>query len=246
MKQRIYWIDNLRAIAMLSMIVYHTVWDLVWLYGMEWQWYHGIFAKIWQQSICWTFILLSGFCWSFSKNHLKQGLLVSAGGLTVTAVTLFFSYQSRIIFGVLSLIGVSALLLIPLKKLFERIPPWYGFFIMMLCMSVTYGINEGYLGIFGWRLFELPECLYANLLTTFLGFPPRTFFSADYFPILPWTFLYFSGYFLCRLWKEEKIPGADCLDRRVPFLTAFGKKSFLVYLLHQPIIYFFLQLIFCG
>ena len=95
MKQRQYWIDNIRAIAMISMIIFHAVWDLVYLYGMDWAWYRSDMAFVWQQSICWTFILLSGFCWSFSRNPLKQGLMVSAGGLIVTAVTLLFSYDSR-------------------------------------------------------------------------------------------------------------------------------------------------------
>ena len=80
MKIRYFWIDNIRAIAMISMMIFHAVWDLVYLYGMDWEWYRSDMAFVWQQSICWTFILLSGFCWSFSKNPLKQGLIVSAGG----------------------------------------------------------------------------------------------------------------------------------------------------------------------
>lgn len=244
MKQRIYWIDNIRAIAMLSMIAYHAAWDLVYLYGMDWSWYRSDFAFLWQQSICWTFILLSGFCWSFSKNPLKQGLIVSVGGLIVTAVTLVLSYESRIIFGVLTLIGASALLMIPLKKWFEKIPALAGFIIMFLVFTVTYGINDGYLGVFGLELVELPWDLYANLLTTFLGFPEIGFFSTDYFSLLPWAFLYFSGYFLYRLWKKKKIPGAECLNRRIPVLTALGKKSLIVYMLHQPLIYGILMVIF--
>ena len=132
MKQRHFWIDNIRAIAMISMIVFHAVWDLVYLYGMNWDWYRSDMAFLWQQSICWTFILLSGFCWSFSRNPLKQGLIVTAGGLIVTAVTLIFSYDSRVVFGVLNLIGASILLLIPLKKYFDKIPAMSGFVLTFL------------------------------------------------------------------------------------------------------------------
>ena len=35
MKKRYFWIDNIRAIAMISMIIFHAVWDLVYLYGMD-------------------------------------------------------------------------------------------------------------------------------------------------------------------------------------------------------------------
>ena len=244
MKKRYFWIDNIRAIAMISMIIFHAVWDLVYLYGMDWEWYRSDMAFVWQQSICWTFILLSGFCWSFSKNPLKQGLIVSAGGLIVTVVTLIFSYDSRVIFGVLNLIGASALLMIPLKKWFEKMPAVAGFFAMFLLFGFTYGINDRHLGFFGLELIELPWDLYKNLFTTFLGFPEIWFYSSDYFSLLPWTFLYFAGYFLYRMWKEEKIPGANCLDRKIPVLTWLGKHSLIIYMLHQPVIFGILEVVF--
>lgn len=244
MKQRYYWIDNIRAIAMLSMIAYHAVWDLVYLYGIDWEWYRSDFAFLWQQSICWTFILLSGFCWSFSRNPLKQGLIVSAGGIIVTAVTLVFSYNSRVIFGVLNLIGASALLMIPLKKQFDKLPSTVGFAVMFLLFGFTYGVNDRYLGFFGIEIIELSWDLYVNLFTTFLGFPEISFYSADYFSLLPWAFLYFAGYFLCRMWKDKKIPDVKCIDKKLPILTALGKKSLIIYMLHQPIIYGILEIIF--
>lgn len=244
MKERIYWIDNIRAIAMISMVLYHTVWDLVYMYGMNWQWYRSDLAFMWQQSICWTFILLSGFCWNFSKNPLKQGMIVSGAGIIVTVITMVFSYESRIVFGVLTLIGASALLLIPLQKTFEKMPAWTGFVMMFFMFACTYLINDGYLGIFRLELAELPQSLYANFFSTFLGFTEWGFFSADYFSLMPWAFLYFAGYFLYRLWREKKIPGAMCMNRKMPVLTSLGKKSLLVYMLHQPLIYMILFLIF--
>lgn len=38
---------------MLSMILYHTVWDLVNLFHVSLPWYHSQSAFLWQQSICW-------------------------------------------------------------------------------------------------------------------------------------------------------------------------------------------------
>lgn len=244
MKQRYFWIDNIRAIAMISMIVYHAVWDLVYLYGMDWNWYRSDLAHLWQQSICWTFILLSGFCWSFSKNPMKQGIIVSGGGLIVTIVTLIFSYNSRVIFGVLNLIGASALILIPLKKYFEKLPPMAGFALMFLLFGVTYGINDRHLGFFSLELLEVPLGIYKNLFTAFLGFPAFSFYSSDYFSLFPWIFLYFAGYFLYQMWKEKRISLANCLNKKLPILTCFGKHSLIVYMLHQPIICGILELTF--
>lgn len=246
MKRRYFWIDNIRAIAMISMIIYHAVWDLVYLYDMDWNWYRSDLAHLWQQSICWTFILISGFCWSFSKNPLKQGMIVSGGGLLVTFVTLIFSYDSRVIFGVLNLIGTSALLMILLKKYFEKLPSLAGVLLMFFLFGLTYGINDRYLGFFGLELLEVPMGAYKNLFTAFVGFPALSFYSSDYFSLFPWVFLYFSGYFLYRLWKEEKIPGAICLNKRLPVLTWLGKHSLLIYMLHQPMIYGMLELTFCS
>ena len=244
MKQRYFWIDNIRAIAMISMIIFHAVWDLVYLYGMDWAWYHGKLSFVWQQSICWTFILLSGFCWSFSKNPWKQGVIVSVGGLIVTAVTLIFSYESRVIFGVLNLIGASALLLILFKKYFEKIPAILGFIVMFLLFGFTYGINYRQLGIFGLKLLEVPWDFYQNLFTAFLGFPQIEFYSSDYFSILPWTFLYFAGYFLFKMWKCGQIPDAKCLNRKVPVITWMGRHSLVIYMLHQPLIFGALKILF--
>ena len=64
--------------------------------------------------------------------------MVSGGGFIVTIVTLLFSYDSRVIFGVLNLIGACALLLIPLKKYFEKIPALTGCILMLIfCVGVN-------------------------------------------------------------------------------------------------------------
>lgn len=39
--KRYYTLDGIRGIAILNMILYHMVWDLVHLFGMKWTWYHS-------------------------------------------------------------------------------------------------------------------------------------------------------------------------------------------------------------
>lgn len=55
-------LDELRGLDLLSMMLYHGCWDLVNLFGIQADWYYGLPGHLWQQSICWVFILLSGFC----------------------------------------------------------------------------------------------------------------------------------------------------------------------------------------
>ena len=81
-------LDILRGITLISMIVYHTIWDMVYIFDVDWLWFESPAAYVWQQSICWCFILLSGFCWSLGKHKLKRGLTVFIAGALVSIVTL--------------------------------------------------------------------------------------------------------------------------------------------------------------
>nr|WP_326186133.1 heparan-alpha-glucosaminide N-acetyltransferase [uncultured Oscillibacter sp.] len=214
-------LDTLRGVTILSMIAYHACWDLVYLFGADWPWYHGTLAYIWQQSICWTFILLSGYCWPLGRRHLRRGLLAFGGGALVSAVTLLVMPEDGIFFGVLSLLGTAALVTIPLDPLLRRIPARAGLAGSFLLFLLLRDVNSGYLGFEGAHLLALPEGLYRNLFTACLGFPPAGFHSTDYFSLFPWIFLFLTGYFLYRL-------------RRV---SAMGRHSLVIYLLHQPLVY---------
>ncbi|MCM1569917.1 MAG: DUF1624 domain-containing protein [Roseburia sp.] len=247
MKKRYGYLDVLRGITLISMIVFHTVWDMVYIAGFRWKWFYGTGAYIWQQSICWTFILLSGFCYCMGKRSLKRGLQVFGAGMLVSAVTLLILPEQRIVFGVLTLLGSCMLIMIPLQKALEHIPTKAGLAGSLLFFFLSRDINLGYLGFEGFRLFRLPDILYrGGYLMTYLGFMKKGFFSTDYFSLLPWFFLFVGGYFLYRLASEK-----DLLDRwngkygelsgilpgLMKPLAFLGRHSLLIYLLHQPCIY---------
>ena len=89
---RLQTLDLLRGLTLISMIIYHGMWDFLYLSesGASMTalrtWYEGG-GHLWQQSICRTFILLSGFCVPFSRHIFRRGLQISAGGAAVSAVT---------------------------------------------------------------------------------------------------------------------------------------------------------------
>ena len=223
-------LDTLRGFSLVSMILFHACWDLVYLFGYDWPWYKGTPGYLWQQSICWTFILLSGYCFHLGRHRLRRGLM-SLGGGALVSVAAWFS-GNPIHCGVLTLLGAAALLTIPLDSLLRRLPARVGLAGSFVLFFLTRDINRGYLGFEGARLLELPAELYRNLCTAYLGFPGPDFSSADYFSLLPWVFLFWTGYFLYRLRPEE--PRREV---RLPLLTLLGRHSLLVYLLHQPMIY---------
>lgn len=119
-------LDELRGLDLVSMMLYHGCWDLVNLFGIQADWYYGLPGHLWQQSICWVFILLSGFCVQLGHHTLRRGAQVFGAGALVTAVTLLFMPEDRVVFGVLTLLGSAMLLTGLLEKPLRRIPPAAG------------------------------------------------------------------------------------------------------------------------
>ena len=129
--RRLETLDLLRGITIVSMILYHGMWDFIYfsqtgsaMTGLR-TWYEGMGGHLWQQSICRSFILLSGFCVPFSRHIFRRGLQVSGGGLVVSAVTLLFMYEDRVVFGVLTFLG-AAMLLAGLIRTVEPGGRFYG------------------------------------------------------------------------------------------------------------------------
>lgn len=52
-------LDELRGLDLVSMMLYHACWDMMFLFGIWMDWYAGMPGRLWQQTICWVFILLS-------------------------------------------------------------------------------------------------------------------------------------------------------------------------------------------
>ena len=159
--------------------------------------------------------------------------LIHISGALVTAVTLLFLPEDVVWFGVLTLLGSSMLLTAALDPLLRRVPPAVGVAVSALLFWGTYPTMNGFWNLPGGRL-ALPQALYASWPTAYLGFMPKSFFSTDYFPLLPWLFLFWAGYFLHHLVGRGRLAP---LRRSVcPPLGWMGRHSLVLYLLHQPVI----------
>ena len=228
-------LDTVRGLCILSMVAYHGMYDLVDIFGLPSAWYPGLPGYIWQQSICWTFILLSGMCWQLSRPHVKRGLLLVGYGASISLITRLLMTRQRLLYGVLNLLGLSALLLIPLDKLFRKVPAWAGLGGALLLFALTKNVSRGSLGFEGLVLCPLPEWLYATDLFAVAGFPSPTYWSTDYFPLLPWFFLFCAGYFLWGLLSQSEW-AKDRLASGVRPLSFLGRHSLIIYLAHQPVL----------
>ena len=121
----------------------------------------------------------------------------------------------------------------------DRVPPRLGLAGAFGLFLLVRNINDGFLGFAGVPILMLPRSWYANLFTAGLGFPGPGFVSSDYFSLLPWLLLFWTGYFLYRLRPAEPL----LPDIRLPGFSAMGRHSLLIYLLHQPVLYALLVLL---
>ena len=227
-------LDELRGLDLVSMMLYHACWDMMFLFGIWMDWYIGWPGRLWQQSICWVFILLSGFCVPLGHRTLKRCAQVFAAGALVTVVPVLLIPEDVVLFGVLTLLGSAMGITALLEKALRKIPPAVGAVVSVALFGLTYHAQLGYLGFGdGWVL--LPRFLYQNLFTAYLGFYPEGFFSTDYFPLVPWLFLFWVGFFLHHLVGRERM---EPLRRSIcQTLGWLGRHSLVVYLLHQPVLY---------
>ncbi len=135
------------------------------------------------------------------------------------------------------------LLMIPLEKLLEKCPAPAGFLLCMLLFFLTRPAGRGYLGLGEYQLFDLPASWYNGFFSAYLGFPPETFFSTDYFPIFPWIFLFLSGFFLHKILASRNLmPRLKTGNQKS--LIWLGQHSLLLYAIHQPVLYLILSLVF--
>lgn len=241
-RERYAVVDMLRGLALVNMVAYHAVWDLVYLYGVSWQWFLGTPGALWQQAICCTFIFVSGFSQPWSRQPIYRGAVVFLWGLAVTVVTLVVMPQAVIIFGVLTCIGTCMLLFGLAAPLFRHLTRHAGvvFIGSMLCFLGTRSLVGGSIGFGPWQ-WTLPKSLQSGWLSTFLGWPMSGFFSADYFPLLPWLFLFAAGWALHQLMAQKNVLHV-LAPRTIPPLEWCGRYTLWIYLAHQPVITLLLRM----
>lgn len=240
---RLQRIDEIRGFTLISMIIYHFMWDLRYIADFNISWYGGTASNIWQKSICITFIFISGFCFSFGKKRLKRSLIIFMCGALISAVTFILMPENRVVFGVLTFLGSAGFITIIVDKLNKIIVSKINestFNLTMLIGTLLlfisfFNVNFGY--IFFPKKTLLPKYLYDGYFMTFIGFPDPSFFSTDYFAILPWIFLYLSGYFMQKTIGNKQDVVKYLLNDRFKFISYLGRNSLIIYMVHQPVLY---------
>jgi len=142
-----------------------------------------------------------------------------------------------VVHSVLHLLGCAALLTCLLHPALEKLPPLAGVTGSAVLFALLNQLPQGWLGFEGTHLAALPAAWYKPNLF-WLGLPDLTVFSSsDYFPLLPWVFLYWVGYFFARWFRARCTAQPGLPPKALRPLCAVGSRTLLIYMLHQPVIY---------
>lgn len=227
---RIQSIDALRGLCVLLMCCHHFLFDLVAFLGAPWWLFtnpvldalHYVFAS--------CFVLLSGVSSRFSRSNVRRGGKVLALALALTLVTwagdrlgeriLGQSPGVLIQFGVLHMLGFCMLFYGLTRKLWDALPERLAPVLYLIAAAATFFLANGVRGVEQSWLFPI-------------GLVREDFYSADFFPIFPWLFMFLLGTWLGRRIREGKLP-EGFYRWSIPFFPAVGRHALLIYLLHQP------------
>lgn len=242
-KDRIHLIDTIRGVIIIGVVAYHTLFDLYSMYGIHVDGFlFHPFINFIRDFGAGMLIFISGISCHLSHSNLKRGIQCLVVALGFTLFTYFVMPDNLIFFGILHLLSVCMLVYTLLRKFIDKIPGFVAPILFVVFLFI-FGLPSGYLGFFGNHMIELPN-FNGNVVLYCLGFPWNSnLMSADYFPVLPWILLFLCGCILGKYFKEGRIPKFFYKDICPP-ITFIGTKTIFIYVLHQPVVYGILYLIF--
>jgi len=226
-RRRIEIIDALRGLSVVLMVIHHLLYN-IWQFlgGPSWLFTNPVF-DILHYIFAGLFILLSGVSSRFSHDNIKRGAIVAVFAVIITYVTVRV-INMPIWFGILHLLGFSMLFYGLTQKLWNIIPKFIApvLYIAGIVFSVIVLNNYALTSDIVW----IRDGLWI------LGWRQTGYSSRDYFPILPWIFVFLLGTSAGWYIRERKLPPRFYSIKPL-FFPAVGRKALLIYLLHQPVLY---------
>ncbi len=231
-RERIWELDFLRGFCILCVVIVHFIFDIGYFGGQSLE-LPALYTFI-QENGGVIFIVLSGICVTLGSKSARRGLIVFACGMLITAVTvgmwrLGMAGRSILIqFGILHLLGISMLA----YPLYRRLP-----------LAVTAVLGAAIVVCGYWMLTLQVD---SPWLFPF-GLKAAGFSSSDYFPLLPHMGWFMLGTVLGRTVyrrKQTLLPRVRSHAAPIRFFCFCGRQSLWIYLLHQPVCYGIVSLLF--
>ena len=244
--KRIYLMDELRGFAVFCMVFYHGFYTMANLFSMPLGAFLFRFFMPAEPWFAGLFICIAGISSDLSHSNLIRGAKLLSVALVVTGATALVTPQELIVFGILHFLSVCMIGFGFFQFLYRKAAhtlgknPDLSFRVLPLVLCallylLTMHLQEGYIGLPFLFQVPVPEAFYSNVFTAALGFPYRGFASSDYFPLLPWCFVFIGGTVLGRVARAGRFP-RFMYKSRIPFFSFLGRHALLIYIAHQPVI----------
>ncbi len=236
-RPRIHTLDELKGFAILCMVFFHAFFTIG--YFFHWKWGMSLFWFFMpaEPYFAGLFIVLSGIACNLSHSNLERGVKLALIALLISLVTFFtVGPDDMIKFGILHMLASGMLLYGLSNKYLKLIPSWLGILLCTLLFVFTLNFVNGTVGFPFLFTLDVPKEWYSTDFLFMLGLPKKGFTSGDYFPLIPWLFLFFAGTYLGRIAVKRKFP-KWMFKKRIPPFAFMGRHSLLIYLAHQPILF---------
>ena len=213
--RRIWEVDLLRAIAIILMATFHTVFDLNEFVGIDIDYLSGFWY--WEGKVsALTFIFLAGLSSGFSKNPAKRGLKVLEFAMIITLATYLFYREQYIRFGILHFLGTSMILFPLLKKMNN---------ILLFISAIVIALGA----------IPINNTLVDTGLLIPFGIMYRGFTTLDYYPLSPYLSMFILGILAYKIYYYKK-QSLFKFSYENDYISMISKNSLAIYLIHQPII----------
>lgn len=174
---------------------------------------------------------------NYIKKQLQRVVIIGIFALTLSYLTYLTHGEKYIKFGILHFASIAILLMMWLVN--------YNSIVFIILVIICL------LQVFKKHLIELSAKIMHPFLIFVTGIYNPKYYSLDYFPLIPWLIFICFGILIGNyLYKNyiRQFSISDTINNFIsnknniisPFVLLLGKYSFLVYLLHIPILYFIL------
>lgn len=217
------------------MIGFHLSYDLKFIAGVTLVWFAPPLQDVWRASISWSFLFIAGWMCSLSHDNLKRSLKYAIVALAIYVVTSLAGVDDPISFGIIYCVAFSTFVAWVLTKVHLTPKGPVAAVVLLVCFVLTLNVPHHVLGIGGISV-TLPSFLYETPWLSWLGLPGGGFVSGDYYPPIPFTFMYLCGMAIGTWVTEEGRYPDWAYSACVRPLNFLGRHALAVYILHQPIL----------
>ncbi|MBO6674253.1 MAG: DUF1624 domain-containing protein [Rhizobiales bacterium] len=225
-------LDQARGLALVAMIIYHGLWDGLQFGLLIWTPERDAAMRLAAQIIAGSFLTISGLSLALaavtrsepilqSRSFWKRNAIVAGAAVLVSAASFIVLPQAPIYFGILHHIALASVVI-------ALVASHHAFLAATVAAAVL--ITNAYVA----------EPVLNHPATIWLGLGTQTPVTADWVPAFPWLAAGLLGFAIGKQvlipWLRSRPPSEKSEIRPRDPLTWMGRRSLIIYLIHQPIL----------